>query len=239
MYRIDHIEKKIFKTFNKYLAEKGYSSKNNTQFYKESDKVMDKISFRVVSIYNDFGVICYFIRSYNAIEVDLNKLVKMFNLREMDYTIWITRTSLNPSLEDTKGHSILKGGGIYLKTSDIDNEIEKFKNTFIYEYENIICPFLKQTENIHWMDEVLNADPMDFDEPCKYFPDTGLIFKKLIVAKLANNSKYEDMYKTYSNLYENFLKENNDEESKNQYQVLQIVYDRLKDVKPLDNPILV
>lgn len=239
MLNRSHIEKKIYKTLKEYLCNMGFDFPNFDKCIKYCENYHDEVTFRVVTIGFDFGISYIVTRCYYLIEEDLSRLTKEYESQPMNSTIWLTRTRLKPELEDTSKSHLLKNGGIYLKSSDIDNEVEKFKNTFIDEYENLISPFLKQTENIHWMDEILNTNPMDFDEPCKYFPYNGLIFKKIIIAKLAGNTNYENIYSTFFDLYNNFLQENDDEESKKQFEVLKIVYERLKNVSQLENPSLV
>lgn len=130
----------------------------------------------------------------------------------------------------------MENGGIYLKSSEIDNEIEKFKNTFINEYENLILPFLKKTEDIHWMDRILNSSPFDIDNVRRYFGLYLVDVKGIIVTRLANNKDYENIYSSILKLCIDFIAETNDEDTKEELEIIKITYDRLKSVIPLENP---
>ena len=89
MFRKDQIEKHINKTLIEYFTSKNFVFKDANNCTYIQNTFIDAITFRVVEIGLDFGIICYFTRSYDIIEVELNRLIKEFGLKEMDYTIWI------------------------------------------------------------------------------------------------------------------------------------------------------
>lgn len=241
MLNRSHIENKIHKALNAYLIQHGFDAANPVQYYKINESVIDYVQFRIVIINSDFGVIYSLSRTYNNLEkywIDLKTNLNHFQEAEIR-TINVLRTRLDSSLEDTKGFPILKNGGIFLNSSEIDYEIEKLKNTFIYEYENLICPFLKRTEDIHWMDKILNSSPFDIDNIERFFSLQLIDVKRIIVARLANNSNYEIIYKGIIELCNKFIAETNDEDTKKELEVIKIIYERLKNVSPLENPSLV
>lgn len=100
-------------------------------------------------------------------------------------------------------------------------------------------PFLHQTENVKWLDAQINAEPLfnqntnsfELSNPSKLVPTNGLAFKKLVIAKLAGNDKFEYLYNGMKGRLEKVLSETGNSKVKKYLDCLQIVYERLKDVK--------
>jgi hypothetical protein len=246
MLRIHNIENKLHKELKTFMNENGFVEDTLNRYIKQTSLVTDTVGFRIVKIGFDFGVIYNFSRKYQIIESILENLNENPNYQIHTFwgavynsTIFIYRTYLDETLENTMGYSLLQGGGIYLKSNEIDTEILKFKNIFTSEYENLILPFLKQTENIHWLDKHINPIPYDIEEVNKYFSHQLIDVKRIIIAKLVNNPNFERYYQESVKSCEVFIQQSNDEATKKELEILNIVYERLKDIQPLENPILI
>ena len=69
----------------------------------------------------------------------------------------------------------------------------------------------------------------------------GYYYHKMIIAKLAGNSTYEDIYRYYLGVMESDVEKQSEymEESKIHITIAKQLYNDLKNVKPLENPILI
>ncbi|MDR1200030.1 MAG: hypothetical protein LBL58_00165 [Tannerellaceae bacterium] len=228
MIRIEHIEIKIRKVFKTYFENLGFSNRDNIEFIFKNDVIKENITFNVSNKLSGFNISYCISKRYEKIENVWQDLIIKFDLNLGDnMTIFINNLSLG--LFDN----------ILINRNSIDSDLLNFRNQFIIVYENDILPILKQTEDIRWMDKILNSDLLDFDNPCKYFPYRGLFFKKIIVARLANNPMFEEIYMTIKKMYEDYLKNNVNEKYSNELNVLNVLFERLKTIEPLKNPNLI
>ncbi|MDR1200031.1 MAG: hypothetical protein LBL58_00170 [Tannerellaceae bacterium] len=228
MIRVEQVELKIQKKFLKYFKSLGYTNENNIKFILSNNLFVDRITFNISYKQYGFNVVYSTTRRYQLIENIWQDLIDSFNLNlGKNVTIFINRSKLDFDQ------------GVLLHNNDIDNELINYNNHFINEFETKIISILKKTEDIKWMDQVLNTDPLDFETPCKYFTPDDLIFKKIIVARLANNPMFEEIYMTIKKMYEDYLKNNSNEKYSNELNVLNILFERLKTIEPLKNPKLI
>ncbi len=170
MLQATQVEKKLYRVIEGFLITKGFAKGDFNKYVKKQPRYLEDISFRVLKVGLNFGVKYNISRSYFLIENVWKDLKDKYKLTDTSITIIVDREKLNPMLKDNSGYAILNSGGIFLKYEDIDNELEKFKNLFIKEYDEMISPFLKITESINWMDEILNLDYLDFKRCSKFFP---------------------------------------------------------------------
>lgn len=86
------------------------------------------------------------------------------------------------------------------------------------------------------MDRILNSSPFDIDNVRRCFGSYLVDVKGIIVVRLANNKDYENIYSSILKLCIDFIAETNDEDTKEELEIIKITYDRLKSVIPLENP---
>lgn len=242
MLQINQVENRLEKLVAEDLSVMGFSRTGIARYTKRYKMFEETISFRIVRVSSDFGILYNCLRSYFLIENFWMDLIEKYNLSDTTCTVFVNRTIVDPSLEKPGDPLILKGGGIVLKTTNNDDDLNNFKVLFFKEYENLILPFLHQTENVKWLDAQINAEPLfkqntnsfELNNSSKLVPLNGLAFKKLIVAKLAGNDKFEYLYTGMKARLGKVASETGNSKVEQYLECLQIVYERLKDVKKVD-----
>jgi hypothetical protein len=115
------------------------------------------------------------------------------------------------------------------------NMIEKICEKVKEDYYGLILPKLDEYSNIYKLDVIANGEDRTFSNT-----NTEQYFIKLVVAKLAGNPKYEEIYQEMNDMYKKIiLDEPTDDYYKNNLWVIKKIYEKLKDVQPLENPILI
>ncbi|MDJ1505601.1 hypothetical protein [Xanthocytophaga agilis] len=118
--------------------------------------------------------------------------------------------------------------------------IEDISNKLIYSWETLLKPRLDQYSHIDKLDSVVNKTLEKIDFPVH---NDGIWFYKMIIAKLAGNPMYEDIYTYISQLYKKCISDETMSTHKEYYKtrlwVVEQLYLKLRDVKPLDNTSLI
>jgi len=133
--------------------------------------------------------------------------------------------------------AILKEGFEMIREGHETKGLHAFFEDFKWQYENLLMPVLEKSRDVRWLDKKINSEPLKFID----FGEIGPIgysieFHKLIIAKLAGNPNYEEIYQLIRGTLVEWA--NEEEEGKNMLSAFDKVYEDLKEVKPLENPIL-
>ncbi len=103
-----------------------------------------------------------------------------------------------------------------------------------------MLPVLDKYSDLREIDKVVNFSLEFTQENSGFLGGDGSAFRRLIIAKLVGNPLYEDIYLYHKNLTENYIKSLQgelDDFNKSRIGALHTVYERLKDVKPLENTV--
>lgn len=103
-----------------------------------------------------------------------------------------------------------------------------------------MLPVLDKYSDLKEIDKVVNSSLEFTQENSGFLGGDGSAFKRLIIAKLVNNPLYEDIYLYHKTLTENYIKSVQgelDDFNKSRIAALHTVYERLKDVKSLENTV--
>jgi len=231
---VQGVKTRLKKKVDPYIKSLGFEERYPSGYKREPFNSV--ISFTVKTWGSDFTVQSILARSYRTIE---DKWVKYRHLWGEDHqpyppTIGFTRVDIDPALEINPHLKYLGEGLEEIKSEE---DIARYAELFRTEYETLYLPFLKQTENIHWLDEELNKDPYVFSTARRRgISRNGAAFRNIIVARLAGNADYEVICQAARV----FLREwaEKEEEGKKRAEAFELVYEELKLVEPLPSPLL-
>lgn len=238
MVKEEIIQVKILeKEVTPFLVAKGY--KERAPLYYEADLFPEVHAAISIGIRKREGVynfqIIYTI-TYNQIEkywvnykADLNEPDQ-----PRQPTLAFVISEIDPQLET--GYDSMYGGSWYKVPTDKD--VQEFATIFKNQYTNVIEPFIKQAADVRWMNNKINYNPIDLKQVSP-FHKQNLIFKKLIIAKLAGDTKYEDIYMQLREFLNRILVATNNELTQKGLMVLNKIHEDLKNIEPLQNPVLI
>ena len=224
------VTSRLSKQLTPYLSELGYTETIPRRFTKEP--FSSYISFNILPQMNRFGILASAGRSYRTIEDFWEPYQHMLQGLQQPYPLTVGFFKDTIDYDFTKGYPPR-----YSPERDIIKEemdISLYAESFKMDFEELFIPYLKQTEDIRWLDKGLNKNPLAFENQPKVFPMIGNMFRKIIVARLAGNPSYEEI----CTLIRGFILQYDDDYMKNSLIVFDKVYERLKTVEALSNPFL-
>jgi hypothetical protein len=115
-------------------------------------------------------------------------------------------------------------------------ELHHYITFFQKAYEDTVAPFLKTTEDIRWLDTVCNANPLAWKFTPPVIVTCEIKYKQIIIARLAANKRYEDICRAIRHQLETL--EATDDFIQKRLALFDSVYNDLKGIPPLENPIL-
>lgn len=125
-----------------------------------------------------------------------------------------------------------------------DEGFKLLKEKYTWIYHDLFLPKLKETLDIKFLDSTIN-DKIEYlgGSSDDYFLALhGLLFRRMILAKLSGNPLYEDICEWNRGIcakLDLIPEENRNAFQKNFRKVFEIVYERLKNVKPMEDTQLV
>jgi len=171
----------------------------------------------------------------NEIIVDLQSFARDLKLIDSYFEQYINnpiiisdyiKMNLNGSDKRTN-HKVLLAD---IKSETVEQMCAKIKT----DYYEIVAPLLDEYSNINKLDEVANGNDKTFSIGNEKY------FRKLIIARLAGNSNYENIYKEITEMYKKIIiDEPSDDYYKNTLWVIEQIYKKLKNVFSLENPNLI
>ena len=119
-------------------------------------------------------------------------------------------------------------------SADEENIVERLYSFVVEKYDKVLVPELDRISNIKALNSLLNEFNYGVGFP---FP----FFQRLVVAKLAGNPNYENIFQEMIQAYQKGVKE---EPWRADYymrglQATKMLYERLRSVEALQNPVLV
>lgn len=125
----------------------------------------------------------------------------------------------------------------YYEREATEEGVEQLAVDFFKAIEAYVIPTFDKYNNIQLLDACINETPEWYFEVIHLFTGNGLQYKKMIIAKLAGNKDYELVCEA---MKRRILNTNSKGKiSKETFlSVYEKIYERLKNVKPLANPIL-
>jgi hypothetical protein len=198
-------EKERQKYFERYLgpvlAEYGFLKKGS-EFKAERTFGSDTFHFGFMKASVGYSVFAYhFSRRYERVETLLEPYLDELNIQShLKYsTLAFNKTILDPKLWDQTSGNIA-GYSFALSESGIISCVSKLSADF----NTIIFPFMQSTESFQAMDQLANDPPEKFRELWASFTHGGLIFRKMIIAKLAASAAFEDVCQAVKQIIESW-----------------------------------
>lgn len=181
---------------------------------------------------NRFGIQVLAGRSYRTIEDYWESYHHMLQGLQQPYPLTVGFLKSTIDYDFTKVYPPRYNPERYVIKEEM--EISRYVESFKRDFEELFIPYLKQTEDIRWLDKGMNTNPLEFKNQPKVFPMIGNMFRKIIVARLAGNPSYEEICR----LIRGFILQYDDDYMKNSLIVFDKVYERLKTVEALPSPFL-
>ena len=224
------VTSRLSKEVTPYLKELGYVETIPMGFTKEPFN--SDVSFNILPEMSRFGILVSAGRSYRTIEDFWEPYQHMLQGMKQPYPLTVGFVKGTIDYDFTKVYPPRYSPERYVIKEDTD--INLYVESFRKDFEELFIPYLKQTEDIRWLDKGLNTNPLEFKNLPKVFPAIGNMFRKIIVARLAGNPSYEEI----CTLIRGFILQYDDDYMKNSLIVFDKVYERLKTVEALSNPFL-
>jgi hypothetical protein len=125
-----------------------------------------------------------------------------------------------------------------LDVEPTEDGINELVGKFLDTIKLHIIPTFDKYNNIQLLDAFINERPDYFFEVMHLFPDRGFNYKKMIIAKLAGNKDYELVCDAVRQYIITTEYAQGDLPMEKYYSVYEKIYERLKTVEPLANPVL-
>jgi hypothetical protein len=220
-------EKGIRSELNKWFLEKGFVIFERLGFvyFKKQEGYTDYVIIRLggkAKLHELYATVSMG-RKIASIEKYWEDYAEQLEIRGL------LQLTLNIDPLDEKGVS-----KISITLKDDDNEaVAKARDFIIHSFENVLLPEAESLTDVKALDRVYN----DVPDSTRY----GAIetwFKKMIIAKLAGNEKYEKIFNLFVTIHNEAIQV--DPENKAEYDKLIFVANeldkKLKDVLPLTDP---
>lgn len=243
MIPIEDVEKYLIETATDYLKSQGFEHMVDTPVYVFTRLLsfgFDQITFEVFDLGYDRSIRYSFTREYSEIETYWNKYFEEAHGYSLPYymgTIGTHAIYIDKKYEKYPNDAMMDGGADLIRYNHEREDVLRFFEEFKWQYENLLLPVLAKSRDVRWLDKKINTDPLKF----KYLGEIiltayNLYFHKLIIARLAGNPNYEQIYQLVRGTLVEWA--NEEEQGKNMLSAFDKVYEDLKEVKPLENPIL-
>ena len=238
--KIEELEKRVILKANNYLFPQGFTSEKPCLYIKKLSFGFDEISFSLTPKGMDKGIHYLILRGYKAIEKYWEKYfteLRGYPLEGHLMTIGTHAMCIDKKYNKYPDDAILGNGGELLRMEYSIEDLKRFFEDFQWHYENLLQPVLIKSQDIRWLDKKLNTDPLKFNGFTEIMAmGFSTEFHKLIIARLAGNPNYEQIYQLIRGTLVEWATE--EEDGKRMLRVFDKVYEDLKEVKPLENPIL-
>ena len=242
MVHFEDTEKYLIEIATNYLKSQGFEHLAEAPAYVFTRLLpfgFDRITFDVSELFHGCSIKYVLVRGYNDIEKHLEKYYEImgYSLTPDVPTIGVHSTAIDKKYEKYPDDAMMYGGADLIRKNHEKEDIEQYFEEFKWQYENLLMPVLEKSRDVRWLDQKINAKLLKF----KYFGEIEPIgysieFHKLIIAKLAGNPNYEQIYQLVRGTLVEWATE--EEDGKRMLRVFDKVYEDLKDIKPLKNPIL-
>ena len=175
------VKKELKKEFELFLKPLGYKSKKDPQgcdFWKLEENSLNRIGYGIANYVDEFNTVCYL----KIGQINIQNIEKQIFEGEYYETLSVgMQTCFNEINYRYK-----------IKTEEDIKEWGKIVRKF---YEEYAVPFFEKYNAVDAIDKLLNDNPT---ERVIYCDDLGWrIIKGLIVAKLNNNPKYNELKDYY------------------------------------------
>lgn len=246
MIHFEDVEKYLIEIATDYLQSQGFEHLAEDPAYVFTKLLpfgFDQINFDVSEVIRGSSVRYGLVRGYKSIEKYWEKYfgeARGFTFESNLPTLATFGTHaiyIDKKYEKYPNDAMMYSGADLIRHNHERQDVEQYFEDFKWQYENLLMPVLEKSRDVRWLDKKINAEPFRF----KDFGEITAIgysteFHKLIIAKLAGNSNYEQIYQLVRGTLVEWAEE--EEQGKNMLSAFDKVYEDLKEVKPLENPIL-
>ena len=221
----ENIINQIENNLQGWFYEQGFKlyNPNFSLYIKNTNERVDCIGFDTEICDSEIKVgIGFFSRKFNLIESYWDEYAG--NLIEVSSLIPVTISGSDKKLYHTANWEE-EGSGL----------VEKLCNKVKSDYYTIILPKLNEYSDIRKLNDIANGDDRTFS-----LGNSERYFRKLIIAKLAGDSRYDLIFNELIKMYNNCIQEEPlDDYYKNILFVIEQIHEKMKNIEPLGNTILV
>lgn len=237
---IEELEAEAHNMAISYVSPYGFTMEESCTFVKKHSFGFDRLTFTLTTYRSDaFGIRYLQVRRYNQIESLLEKYANVYRLFNStnSMTFGIHAMHIDKKYDKYPNDAILKEGFEMIREGYEVENLRAFFEDFKWQYENLLMPILEKSRDVRWLDEKINSEPIKFKDFGEIIPIAySTEFHKLIIAKLAGNPNYDQIYQLIRCTLIEWAAE--EEYGKRMLSAFDKVYEDLKEVKPLENPIL-
>lgn len=242
MMHFEDVEKYLIEIANDYLQSQGFEHLAEDPAYVFTKFLpfgFDRITFDVSEVIHGSSIKYVLVRGYKDIEKHWEKYYEIvgYPLTSDVPTIGTHAIFIDKKYEKYPNDAMMYSGADLIRHNHERQDVEQYFEEFKWQYENLLMPVLEKSRDVRWLDQKINAEPLKFKDFGEIAPMAhSTEFHKLIIAKLAGNPNYEQIYQLVRGTLVEWA--NEEEEGKGMLSAFDKVYEDLKDVKPLENPIL-
>lgn len=189
-YKANEIKEKIALQLEDRLAKDRFVyKKTKNEFKNQIGDYIYMFILEQVSWSDHYSIKVNLAISQNKIEAILEKIIGKFRHQ---YTFWqdIARVYKSPD-----GRQVVNGNLaiLLIQNEDIDAAVETLERY----YENIAKPYFERYNSLEAIDNIMNNPPFEHCPADVGNGFDGRCMKGLIVARLVNNPKYDDLVAIY------------------------------------------
>jgi hypothetical protein len=220
-----------------FLQEENYAS----SFKYSTNERVDFVTYTNINVYQQFFCTKPILQRYiTSVEKYWIDMASQINIQPGRYfaTISLQPVILKPGIVTESNYDRVYHG--YRAVSDKAG-IDVFVKIVAEIINNVLFPASKQYLDLREIDKFVNAEIKYRDHVQGFLGTEGTQFKRLIIAKLAGNPIYDDLvthYRGHYDWYTNKAKEPGSAYWGNYPNVFESLFDRLKKVEPLKNPVV-
>ncbi len=207
----------------------GYKQRGKDAFIRSYEGGWDSFTFWMKDFYPSQYCSYRVNKRLECVEHIIGMLAEKYDMRmkisKANWTLYFSAVTLSGSRLETDLPRMTK------------MEDALFTAELIKEFmTNTGFPFLLKMQDVRAFDKIINVEDdweTDFMKP--FGMGGAFVFKKLIIARLSGNPRYEEMMSHYHTVYENEIRESPEEEGEfvDGKHVLQYLEEVLKSVTPL------
>lgn len=182
------------------LIKHGYKKIRNNLYKAEKNFGFDSIGFWFTKYDNDYNISLTCKRRFDLVERSIGEIMPLINVSYSndgsDETMIFDENYLNGITTNCGSKTYSISNGNYLNSLD----------SVIYAIHSRFLPFLASVNTIEKLDLFINDPPSTFGTKTMCFAlDGGTIFRKMVIAKLANKN-YEEVSNFVLNKIQNEFK---------------------------------
>lgn len=244
LLRPEQIEKLLNDGFKNMLRGSDFMQETETPHYfrMETANRLDFITYPGIKVSNQYfysiPTLSRYIKPVENYWIDLAPKIGI-QIVPHSVTLYFHPAFVNPGIQNEEDYNELYHG--YCGVADKEG-VSNFFNLAEPLLSNHLFPVAKQYLDLKEIDKFVNTEVKFSPGVQGFLGTTGAVFRRLVIARLVGNPIYDEMVSTYRNGYDWYRNKGKEPGLANwaDYpEVYETLFDRLKDVEPLENTVLV